>query len=255
MTGGPRPVDRSAAQPLWQQLHDDLMRRVHSGEFTAQFPGELVVAEQYGVSRHTVREALRRLRHDGVVTSERGRTSRLTGPAEIDQPLGTLYSLFAAVESAGQTQRSVVRVLDRRADGVVARRLELEGSTPLLYLERLRLAGERPLAIDRVWLPADIAEPLLEADFTTTALYAELHSRCGVRLTGGSERIRAIVPTPAERRLLDTSEQVAAFAIERLAYARERPVEWRHTVVRGDRFAVSAEFSGQSGYRLSVTRR
>jgi GntR family transcriptional regulator len=34
---------------------------------------------------------------------------------------------------------------------------------------------------------------------------------------------------------------------------REHPVEWRHTVVRGDRFSVVAEFSAGIGYRLDVS--
>ena len=93
-------------------------------------------------------------------------------------------------------QRSVVRALDVRADGVVASRLGLEESTPLLRLDRLRLAGDEPLALDTVWLPAEIAEPLLEVDFTRTALYTELAARCGVRVTGGRERVRAVVARP-----------------------------------------------------------
>lgn len=248
---GAAPVDRSLPKPLWEQVHDDLQRRVDTGEFIASFPGELALVEEYAVSRHTVREALRRLRQAGVVKGERGRTSRLTGPAEIDQPLGTLYSLFAAVEAAGQTQRSLIRRRDVRADGVVAERLALEGSTPLFYLERLRLASDRPLALDRVWLPAQIGQPLLEVDFTSTALYDELRQRCGISVSGGHEHMRAIVPTRAEQKILEMPEAVAALSIERLSFSQGRPVEWRHTLVRGDRFAVSAEFSATTGYHLS----
>lgn len=249
---GARPVDRSSALPLWAQVHADLVRRMEDGEFQRAFPGEHALVEAYGVSRHTVREALRRLRAEGVVVAERGRAPRLAEPAEIEQPLGALYSLFASVEAAGQRQRSIVRALDVRADGVVAARLGLEESTPLLHLERLRLADEQPLALDRVWLPASAAAPLLDADFEHTALYDELAARCGIRLTAGREHIRAVVPTPAERRLLGVERGVAAFAIDRLAARGRRPLEWRRTLVRGDRFAVVAQFSAQDGYELSV---
>ncbi len=248
---GPRGVDRTHAAPLWEQVRADLIRRVRDGEFTDAFPGELALVGEYTVSRHTVREALRRLREAGVVTGERGRTSRLTAPAEIDQELGTLYSLFSAVEEAGQTQRSIVRRRDIRADGVVAERLSLEASVPLFYLERLRLANDRPLALDRVWMPAEFAAPLLEVDFTETALYTQLRDRCGVTITGGSEHLRAVVPTRAELDLLAMPPDVAAFAIERLGFDGGRPLEWRHTLVRGDRFAVSSEFALPDGHRPS----
>ncbi|GGL10299.1 GntR family transcriptional regulator [Mangrovihabitans endophyticus] len=249
---GARPVDRAQALPLWAQVHADLRRRIEDGEFAAMFPGELALIDEYRVSRHTVREALRRLRDDGVVVAERGRPPRLAGTPEIEQPVGALYSLFASVEAAGQEQRSVVRRLEVRADGVVAVQLGLEESTPLIYLERLRLADGEPLAVDRVWLPAAVATPLLEADFTHTALYTELAARCGVRPTGGRENIRAVIPTPAERAQLGIDDTVAAFAVERLADHHGQPLEWRTTLVRGDRFSVTAAFSARTGYQLGL---
>ncbi|HSK27071.1 MAG TPA: GntR family transcriptional regulator, partial [Jiangellales bacterium] len=122
-TGGvPGALERGAGPPLWVQLEAELRRRVDAGDFTGSFPGELELVRQYGVSRHTVRQALRGMRADGLVTAHRGRASRVGPAAEIEQPLGVLYSLFASVEATGASQCSVVRVLDVRADGVVAAR-------------------------------------------------------------------------------------------------------------------------------------
>ncbi|MEJ3652369.1 GntR family transcriptional regulator [Actinomycetes bacterium KLBMP 9759] len=243
-------LDRLGERPLWEQLLADLRRRLDVDEFSDAFPGELALVAEYGVSRHTVREAVRRLREEGLVIAGRGRTPRRAEPAGIEQSLGEVYSLFTAVEATGQVQRSVVRTLDVRADGVVAARLGLEESTPLVHLERLRLADSDPLAVDRVWLPEALAAPLLDVDFGRTGLYAEYASRCGVRVTGGTERIRAVVPDAAERRLLGIGSDVAAFAIDRLGCAGERPVEWRQTLVRADRFSVTARMSVRDGYQL-----
>ena len=145
-----------------------------------------------------------------------------------------------------------MRSRDLRADAVVADRLGLEASVPLFRLERLRLADGEPLALDTVWLPAEIAAPLLEADFTHTALYDELAARTGVRLESGREHIRAVVPTRAQQRLLEIPPVTAALAIDRLGHARGRPVEWRHTLIRGDRFSLLAEFSARTGYQLTL---
>ncbi|GAA5165044.1 GntR family transcriptional regulator [Pseudonocardia eucalypti] len=253
--GGARPPKREAKEPLWAQVLADLRRRLADGEFADAFPGEHALVEEYRVSRHTVRESLRRLRGEGVVTANRGRRPRVVGPDEIEQPVGVLYSLFNSVEAAGLEQRSVVRTLDVRADGVIAARLGLEESTPLVYLERLRMAGSAPLALDRVWLPEHLAAPLLEVDFRHTALYDEYARRCGVRVTGGQEHIRAVLPYPGERWLLDLAPDAAAFAIERLGCSRGQPVEWRHTVVRGDRFVITANLAPNDAYRLGLTPR
>jgi GntR family transcriptional regulator len=251
---GARPVARHSGEALWGQILGDLRRRMAEGEFVDRFPGELAIAREYRVSRHTAREAVTRLRREGAVSGQRGRAPQVLPPAEIEQSLGTLYSLFTAVEEAGQVQRSIVQTLDLRADGVVATRLDLEESTPLVYLERLRLAGDEPLALDRVWLPGALAAPLLDVDFGHTALYDEYARRCGVHLTGGQEQIRAVVPTAIERELLGIGQAVtvAALAIDRLGCSHGQPVEWRHTLVRGDRFSVTATFPQGDSYQLTT---
>ncbi|WP_020674136.1 GntR family transcriptional regulator [Amycolatopsis nigrescens] len=245
-----RALDRVGSEPLWRQLQRELLNRLDAGEFSEQFPGEMALAEEYGVSRHTVRQALRQLRADGMIVAERGRQPRVAPQPEIQQPLGALYSLFASVEAAGLPQHSIVRTFDTRADALVAERLGLEASTPLVYLERLRLAGDEPLALDRVWLPASLASPILGADLGHTSLYAELAARTGIRLDRGHEDVHAVIPTAAERNQLNCAHDVAAFSINRLSHAHDRPVEWRHTLVRGDRYALTAEFSASTGYRL-----
>ncbi|MDN5749840.1 MAG: GntR family transcriptional regulator [Pseudonocardia sp.] len=136
---GPQTLDRARPDPLWAQLLADLRRRLDDGEFAVAFPGELALVAEYSVSRHT--------RPRGVAQAAAGRPGS-AGPVEIRQPLGALYSLFSSVEAAGLSQRSVVRTLEVRADGVIAARMGLEESTPLVYLERLRMAGTAPLAVD-----------------------------------------------------------------------------------------------------------
>lgn len=250
MTG--QALVRGNGQPLWQQLLTDLRERLDSGAFDAALPSEYALAAEYEVSRYTVREALRRMRDDGAVVATRGRVSRRADTASIEQPLSEPYSLYRAVEATGRTQRSVVRQFDVRADGVIAARLGLEESTPLVHLERLRLADAEPLAVDRVWLPEELAAPLLDVDFSHTGLYYEYRRRCGIRVTGGRENIRAVVPSDGERQLLGIDDDVAALVIERCGMAAGRAVEWRHTLVRADRFTVTAQFSDRTGYQVDL---
>lgn len=145
-----------------------------------------------------------------------------------------------------------MHAIDLRRDAEAAAMLGLDPDSDVFYLERLRLADDEPLALDRVWLPAALGAPLLDADFSHTALYDELHRRCGVPPDGGDEVIRAVVPTAAERRALGISRDIAAFAVDRRALVDGRPAEWRRTVVRGDRFQVTVQFAGRAGYRVEM---
>ncbi|MDQ3146120.1 MAG: GntR family transcriptional regulator [Actinomycetota bacterium] len=239
-------LDRGSPMPLWAQLLADLRLRLRTGEWGDRFPTDAELTEQYAVSRHTVREAVRHLRTEGILERQRGKPSVVrTG---FEQPLGSLYSLFRSVEATGVEQRSEVLSLDVRTDPEVAAQLDLAEAEPLVYLERLRLAGEQPLAFDCAWLPAEVASPLLDADFAHTALYDELASRCGVELVGGEERIRPVVPDRRERKLLGLGAGEAVFSIERRTHDGRRPVEWRRSLVRGDRYSFVASWSGGSGY-------
>ena len=70
---GPSTLQRRAGRLLWEQLRDDLRRRLDADEFTDGFPGELALAQEYDVSRHTVRQAVKVLRDEGRVVGSRGR--------------------------------------------------------------------------------------------------------------------------------------------------------------------------------------
>lgn len=227
--------------PLWAQLEAQLRRRLDAGEFDERFPTDGELVDEYAVSRHTVREAIRHLNATGVLRRERGRGT-FVNRAEFEQPLGALYSLFGSIEAAGAEQRSTVLALRSETNDVAATQLELAADTPLLFLERVRHADGEPLAIDRAWIPMSIGAPLLDSNFERTALYDEMERRCGVRPDAGWEWITPIVPTAAERAELRLGRGHAAFFLERLSTADGRRVEWRNTTIRGDRYRFVSEF-------------
>jgi GntR family transcriptional regulator len=237
-------VNRSNPLPLWAQVLADLTRRLNGGEFDARFPTDQELVGAYGVSRQTVREAVRRLSDQGRLERERGRGTQVR-KLEFEHAPGTLEGLFHQVEAQGSVQTSEVRALRVTTDGKVARRLGASPGTELVHIERLRLADGEPLALDRSWLPARLARPLLDESLTRAGLYDELARVCGVTVTGGSERVRPVVPSRPERIALGIAPDVAAFAIERLVVDGARPVEWRRSLVRGDRYSLVVELSAQ----------
>ena len=231
--GEPRPLDRSHPLPLWAQLRTELERRLDAGVFGDRFPTDAELTATYGVSRQTAREAVRRL--SDRLDRQRGRGT-FVRPAEFEQPSGALYSLFESIEGRGVEQLSVVRDLDERRDPRVAELLGLRPKDPLVFLDRIRLAAGAPLALDQVWLPASIGRPLLEADFAHTALYVELHERCGIRPDRAEERIEPILPERDDARALGLGSREPAFAVERRTFSSGSPLEYRRTVIRGDRY-------------------
>jgi len=246
--------DRSSPLPLWAQIADDLRRRLSGGEFEERFPTDEELTRDYDVSRHTAREAVRRLSAEGLLVRQRGRGTSLVHPV-LEQPLHSLYSLASSMRAHGIEERSEVLSSTRcPAPSEVAEHLGLGPGAGVVFIERLRFAGAEPMAWDRSWLPAERAGPLLEVDLSSGGLYNALATHCALRVTGGWERIRPVVPGPAERDLLAISHDVAAFDIERLTFAGDKPVEWRKSLIRGDRYNLLAQWPGGSAVEPELVR-
>lgn len=240
--------------PLWRQVLDDLERRLEGGEFAKRFPTDRELVDQYGTSRHTVREAVRHLKARGLVERERGRGSVVTSPS-LSQPMGALYNLFSTVEQAGRVQESQVLALDMRSDPDAAAKFGYDPVTPLLHLERLRLMDGEPLALDTVWLAPDIGRPLLEVDFAHTSLYDELARRTGVRPSGGVETISAVVPDEALVEVLDLSPDEGLLRIARVTTHAERVVECRLTLLRTARLVLTSTWPSDTALEGRVVER
>lgn len=235
-------LDRESPTPLWAQLEALLRQRLEAREFDDRFPTEAQLTREYEVSRHTVREAIRHLNRSGVLDRQRGRGT-VVNRAEFEQPLGALYSLFSSIEDQGVEQRSDVLALDVVKDPVAADHLALPETAELIHVERLRWAGDEPLAVDRAWLPATIARPLLDADFSRTALYDQLEALCGIRPNRGRERCTPTVPAAEVNELLQADPDEAAFRVERQSWLNDHPLEWRITILRGSRCSFMTEWS------------
>lgn len=249
-------VDRTSPLPLWAQVEADLRRRIGTDEFADRFPTDEELVETYGVSRHTAREAVRRLATEGIVVRERGRGTVLAD-GRVEQPLDAMYSLFEAVEAGGLEQTS--ELLGERAVRELepAEALGLEPDAELLLVERLRRAGDEPLAVDRVWLPAGVGAPLRGTDWSHTSLYEQLLATGTGRPDRGWERVRAVLPSSEDAARLGLDSPDAVFCLERLGQVGDRAVEWRRSLIRADRFAVVTRFEGgrtEASLRLTSYR-
>ena len=254
VTAAAEPLDRTSPLPLWAQLAEQLRAQIGAGTFEDRFPTEHELTERYGVSRHTVREAIRKLQSEGLLSRERGRGTFVARP-EFRQDLGTLYSLYRTIEAQGVSQFNEVLDLGERTSPEVADRLGLPSTGAFVFLKRLRYAGGEPLALEEAWLPPDCAAGLAAADLEHSALYDVLQEQCGILPIGGTEEIRPVVPTDRECALLGVEPGTPAFSLERLTRTTAGFIEWRRTLLRGDRFSFVADWTNTElgSPRLEVT--
>jgi GntR family transcriptional regulator len=236
------PLDSGDPMPLWAQLAAELRRRLAGGDFDERFPTEAELVAAFGVSRATVREAIRRLRTEGLVDARRG-SGTFVVRRQLDAPILGVTGLAQAITAAGLVETSeVIRSEEGPAGEVVAWALGTEIHETVLWVERVRYADGEPLAVDRSALGLDGKErgAFVGADLGQGSLYGLLESRCGLRITGGREWLRAVTSSQAERRRLRLGRGEGVFEVERIAYAGARPVEWRRSLVRGRGYVLGA---------------
>ncbi len=237
--GGPR------RPPLWKKVSADLMDEVLGGVFDSGFPGELELAKRYGVSRGTIRAALRPLREAGQITAHPGRKPAVV--AGKSTAYGPIYSLLASIRESGLHHSSVVLAQHLVRDASVAGKMSLDADTEFFHLSRVRLADGEPLGLDQVWLPAAVAVKLMQADFTDAALYAELERRCGIVLDGGTEQLTAVAASADQASCLNCAEGMPLLLIERTGCYRARTLEFRRSYILGERITVATSFGCKAG--------
>ncbi len=234
--------------PLYAQIEDYLRRRLISGELRPGdvLPTEAELCRTFHVSRFTVRQALDRLVREGLLTRQRGRGTTVTRPQLVEHPLSGFYTFAEAVAGTGLPHSSTV--LGRTvgpASPEEAEQLALRPDDQVLRLVRLRSVGHEPLLLETSHLPFALCPALLDADLEQQSLYQVLEMRCGILVTRARETIRPALLDRSQADLLGVAPPAAAFHVLRVAYAGDRPVEWRESFIRGDRFAYLVELPRQ----------
>jgi GntR family transcriptional regulator len=237
--------------PLHSRLEGTLRGLIQQGQIAtgAVLPGELELAAQLGVSRHTVRHALGVLTNEGLLRRERGRGTTVVSanpPPVIERSLGSFYAFAWEARARGATQHS--RVLDRStlpADATFAERLGVDEGSELERIVRVRAADEDPLVLETAYLPRRLSGILDTSTLEQESTYDALERHWGLRVTGARESIRPTVLSRATARLLHTTAGAPAFSVERTTWSDRGPIEWQESIVRGDRYLYSVDLPRQ----------
>jgi GntR family transcriptional regulator len=224
--------------PLHHQVYLDLRTALDTGEWRPgdRLPTERELARQYGCSLITVRRALTELTREGRLERVRGRGTSVLHP-RIDRDLGDPMSFRDEMLMRGlDPETRLVSARPESAGESVASALGLEAGSPVLSLERLRLAAGEPLLLEQVHLPAERFPGLLASDLERGSLYALLAERYATVVARTRETLEPVLLRAREARLLARPARTPALLLEGIAFdADDTPVEFGRTFVRGDR--------------------
>ncbi|MEQ1522497.1 MAG: GntR family transcriptional regulator [Aestuariivirga sp.] len=241
-----RPVRSNGAAPIYAQVAEILNSEVKSQDgANAALPSEYELSREFGVSRVTIRQALKQLEMRGIIYSEHGRgyfktVSRLRG-------VSGFHSFTSEVREFGGVPSS--ETIDYLASASLPDELckHLEAAADqggeFIYLKRVRMIDGSPVAIEDAYLPSHLYPGMSRAQLEGVSLYEEMTKRWGV------------VPAWTDALFGPAAANAEQACMLKVKKGSPLTVVWRVTVTETDRVVeyVKSIYRG-NGFMLNVGR-
>lgn len=232
-------IDRKSPLPLYFQLKQILLDKIQSGEWKPGelIPGELLLEEQYQVSRTVVRQTLSELVIEGYLTRHRGKGTFIAQPKVAYDPARRL-ELNDYMEQQGVVLSW--RLIDRglvEAPPHIADILRVADGAQVYCLRRLRLAGSDAIGHHTAYLPQRLVSYIDEAQLCAGESLSYLMRHPSLGDPRVERTLEASLAEKEDAELLGVKRQSPILHLERLVTDAEgKPIEFLVARFRGDRF-------------------
>lgn len=226
--------------PLYRQLSGRIISRIQKGDLKPgqQIPSEREMAELFSVSRTTARLAIDDLVSSGLVYREQGKGTFVAEP-RMSSVMG-FTSFSEDMRARGHTPRSSILAQELVIpDDARRTQLKLAQDEQAIYLRRLRLADDRPVAIQTAFLPRAMFPGLETLEMTDRSLFSILRSEYYVYPAWTEAAMEAAAADDEQAELLDLAPGDPVLVVRGLTYTETfEIVESVETVYRGRGLAL-----------------
>ncbi|WP_310260966.1 GntR family transcriptional regulator [Fictibacillus barbaricus] len=230
-------IDKTSPVPLYYQIEEAIKLKIDKGEWESgsMISSEREFAENYEVSRMTVRQAINNLVNDGYLTRRKGKGTFVSGK-KIEQKLLGLTSFTEDMKARGYKPASkLVSFQTIQANHQIAKVLEISHNNEIYEIKRVRLANDVPMAIETTFVPAQLIH-LQESHIQDGSLYSQVE-QAGFHIDYATQSLEASIAREKESEILEIAKGAPVLLIQRQTYLTNgKPLEVVHSVYRGDRY-------------------
>ncbi|MCO4594055.1 transcriptional regulator, GntR family [Streptococcus infantarius subsp. infantarius] len=228
--------------PAYIRIHDAIKKEIDEGiwEIGQRLPSERDLADDYEVSRMTLRQAITLLVEEGILERRVGSGTYVASHRVQEKMRGTT-SFTEIVRSQGKTPSSQVVSYQRKpANETEIQQLQLKPSDYVVRMERVRYADNMPLVFEVASIPEKLIREFKREDITehffqtlTDNGYEIGKSQQTIYAKNASERVANYLKVPKNH---------AVLALTQVSYFKDgRPFEYVHSQYVGDRFEFYLE--------------
>ncbi|MDG5789382.1 GntR family transcriptional regulator [Evansella sp. AB-P1] len=235
---------KHGAIPLYMQLKEIIQDDIQNGKYVIgeKIPSEFFFAEEYGISRPTVRQAIGELVQEGVLVIKRG-----VGTFVCSQPIKTnvssLTTFAEQMKTTGIKDQAVLIQKDViKATNFLSEQLNIPVDSEVYEITRLRLGDNEPLAIRKSFIPVHVHPTLLDKNLEDVPLYETLYKDCNIVAERAKQTFQAVPATSFEAEWLDVKIGVPLMLSQGVIFdQREQPVEMVKMYYLGSRYHFMVE--------------
>jgi GntR family transcriptional regulator len=231
-------LDRNSSNPLYAQISEYLRERItqdlSSGD---RLPSESQLMREYCVSRNTIRLAIDRLHKHGLVYSVKGKGTFVNGER-------LQYGLFQLVSFTEEMIRRGLRPSSRliKIERIlppesIRSKLELDPFQEVFLIGRLRLANEKPMAINLSYYPCHLCPTLDREDLQQGSIYQTIEHQYGLLIGYANQTLRPEIADSFHSQVMQVPYGSPLLVVEGVAYLCDHtPIEYSRLYYRGDRY-------------------
>lgn len=236
-------LDSRSALPLYQQIKDLIKRQIANNVWRLgeMIPSENELAAGLQVSAGTVKKALADLVNEGVLVRRQGKGTFVARPDFKRSFIRFFrYGLGSGPGALPASRVLSCRVIDPPAG--VRGVLNLTRGERVIAIKRLRLLEDEPLMLEDLFLPRAIFDGFEKKDISRELLYPIYDAEYDTPIVWAEEFLEPRIAEGEAARYLGLKPGAPVIFIERIAYTLgDKPVEFRSSLGRGDRFRYHIE--------------
>ncbi|MED4696163.1 GntR family transcriptional regulator [Peribacillus frigoritolerans] len=238
-------IDKNSPLPIYFQIEEQIKRKIENGEFQAHdaLPSEREYAEQFEISRMTVRQAINNLVNDGYLYRQKGRGT-FVADKKLEQQLNGLTSFTEDMKARGLNPSSKLLSFEIiPADKKIASELHISLYAPVYEIKRIRLADDVPMALETVYMSANLIKGLTE-EIINLSLYQYVENYVKLKIDYASQTLESSIASELEVTHLATPKHSPILFIQRNTFLIDgTPLEYVKSAYRADRYKFTINIS------------